>query len=313
MVEVMRIDAFQSPGPRGYPLPDWDGIARTVESTHRVDAWHAAWCDIAREWMEKVRVRLGSGYSIRESENFLLVSTASDEKANEVLRFLERIDERIRQTIPALLAETRHGKCPVLVFADASDFYEYVADYIDDEGESGAMSGVFLNRGYGHFALPSPDLESYISVMSHELCHAHLSHLSLPLWLDEAITQGVEHSITGVLPYALDRDIVERHRDYWDEESIQYFWTGDSFSFSDDGQELSYHLARFLLYSLHQGGRTPREEIDRFILAATDEDAGQSAVQEVFGVTLGECLEPLLGEGCWDPGWLSEESEPSAE
>lgn len=288
-------------GPQGYPMPDWDGIAGIVEATNPPDAWHDAWCDIARHWMEKVRGRLGGGYALRESKNFFFVSTAGKEKTVEVLQFLERIHERIQQTIPALLPEALYGKCPVIAFADENDFYDYVSGYFDDGGEFGAMGGVYLNRGYGHFALPSPELDRYVAVMSHELCHAFLTHLPLPLWLDEAITQGVEHSITGAQPYVLDREMVRRHRDYWDATLLQSFWTGESFYFPDDGQELSYHLARFVLHSLHQGGNTPREEMDRFFLSATHEDAGQAAALEVFGITLGECLEPLLGQGDWEP------------
>ncbi|MCW1925431.1 hypothetical protein OKA05_22915 [Luteolibacter arcticus] len=286
---------------QGYAMPDWEAIWDEVEAEHPPEAWHEVWCEIAREWMATVRDRLGGNYAIRESKNFLLVSTASEQKAVEVLQFLERIHARIQQTIPALLPEALYGQCPVLAFTDENDFYDYVSGYFDDDGEFGAMGGVYLNRGYGHFALPSPQLDHYAAVMSHELCHSFLSHLPLPLWLDEAITQGVEHSITGALPYVLDREIIRRHRDYWDEKLLQSFWTGDSFGFPDDGQELSYHLARFILHSLHQGGTTPREEMDRFFLTATYEDAGQSAAQEVFGISLGECLVPLLGEGNWDP------------
>lgn len=120
------------------------------------------------------------------------------------------------------------------------------------------MGGVYLNRGHGHFAMPNGDLERYVSVMSHELCHAFLHHLELPLWLDEAITQGVEHSITGLLPYVLDREMIGRHQDYWDAPRIRAFWSGESFIFADEGQELSYHLARFILHGLHDGG--PRRE-----------------------------------------------------
>jgi hypothetical protein len=288
----------------GYPMPDWDSIAEKLEATHPPEAWQDAWCDIAREWLAAIRDRLGGNYSIRESQNFYFVSTAAEGKTVEVLQFLERIDARIQQTIPALLPEEYYGKCPVIAFADPNDFYDYVSGFFDDDGDFGAMGGVYLNRGFGHFALPSPDLERYVATMSHELCHAYLSHLPLPLWLDEAITQGVEHSITGALPYVLDREIIRRHREYWDADSIQSFWSGESFHFPDDGQELSYHLARFILHSLHQGGTTPREEMDRFFLTVTHEDAGQAAAQGVFDISLGECLAPLLGEGNWEPSSL---------
>jgi hypothetical protein len=288
-------------GAQGYPMPDWDLIADWVETSHPSEAWHEVYCELAREWVGRIRTRLGAGYAIRESKNFILLSTAGEEKSIEVLRFLERIDERIQQTIPALLPEALYGKCPVIAFADEQDFYDYLSQYHGDDGEFASVGGVHLDRGYGHFAMPSEDLASYASVMSHELCHAFLSHLDLPMWLNEAITQGVEHSITGLQPYLLDREIIRRHQEYWDGHLLQLFWRGESFSLPDDGQELSYHLARFILHGLHQGGSTPREVMDEFFLNAKYDDAGQSAALEVLGISLGDCVVPLLGEGDWEP------------
>ncbi len=282
-------------------MPDWDLLAGWVETSHPPEAWHDAYCELAREWVKQIQTQLGERYAIRESKNFVLLSTVGDEKATEVLRFLERIDERIQQTIPALLPEVLYGKCPVIAFADEQQFYDYVSQYHHDDGEFAGMGGVYLDRGFGHFAMPSEDLASYAAVMSHELCHAFLSHLDLPLWLNEAITQGVEHSITGNQPYLLDREIIRRHQGYWDAHLLQLFWRGDSFHLPDEGQELSYHLARFILHGLHQGGTTPREVMDEFFLNAKYDDAGQSAALEVLGISLGDCVVPLLGDGDWEP------------
>ena len=294
-------DEWFPPGEQGFPMPDWNAIAERVEAGNPPESWHRIYCELATSWMERIHKLLGERYTIRESRNFILLSTVNADKAAEVLRFLERIDERIQQTIPALLPEALYGKCPVIAFDDAHDFYRYVSQYFADDGNFGGMGGVFLNRGYGHFAMPDGRLESYVAVMSHELCHSFLSHLGLPLWLDEAITQGVEHSITGTLPYILDREMIGRHRDYWDEGLIQEFWQGVSFHRADDGQELSYHLARFILHALHEGGVTPREVMDEFFLQAKHDDAGQSAAIEVLGISLGDCVASLLGEGDWEP------------
>ena len=294
-------DEWFPAGEEGFPLPDWDAIADRVEGEIPAEDWNRVYGELGAAWMERIRKVLGSAYTIRESRNFILLSTVTDGKAAEVLCFLERIDERIQQTIPALLPEALYGKCPVIAFGDEQDFYRYVSQYFTEDGDFGGMGGVYLNRGYGHFAMPNGDLERYVSVMSHELCHAFLHHLELPLWLDEAITQGVEHSITGTLPYVLDREMIGRHREYWDGPRIQAFWDGGSFGFADEGQELSYHLARFILHGLHDGGSTPRGVLDAFFLRAKYDDAGQSAAVEVLGISLGECLVPLLGEGDWEP------------
>lgn len=305
MTETWPEDAFPK-GPHGYPLPEWETLGEEVASRYPEEAWNEAWTSVARQWIAGIRDALPAGYSIQESATFMLLSRADQKKGAELLGHLERVDKEIRKAIPALLPELLYGKCPVLVFARDQDFYEYVSMYMPEDGSFGGMGGVFLNRGYGHFAMPSPDLRHYMAVFAHELCHSYLTHLGLPNWLDEAITCGVEHSVAGSNPYELDREMIRRHQDYWTEEKIAGFWTGASFHAHDEGQELSYHLARFILNSLNEGGRTPRQAMEEFFLNARWEDAGQSAALEILGVSLGDCGAALLGEGDFDPVLLEE-------
>jgi hypothetical protein len=142
--------------------------------------------------------------------------------------------------------------------------------------------------------MPSERIDRYGSVMSHELCHAFLASLQLPNWLDEAITQEIEHKIAGGDPYLLDREIVREHREYWDDERLAAFMTGESFWFPDDGQRLSYHLARYLFNSLAPYSNP--ETMTRFIRSVSREDAGYSAALDVLGVDLEEVLAGLLEE-----------------
>ncbi|WP_367870758.1 hypothetical protein [Luteolibacter sp. Populi] len=283
-----------------------------MEGRHPQEAWDEAWSDVARQWIARIRDALPEGYSIHESSTFILLARSDREKAAEVLLYLEQVNTKIRSVIPALLPQILYGKCPVLVFARQQDFYEYVSMYMDEEGSFGAMGGVFLNRGYGHFAMPSPDLSRYAGVFTHELCHSYLSHLGLPLWLDEAITAGVEQSVEGSNPYHLDREMIRRHQNYWTEEKVAAFWRGESFYAHDEGQELSYHLARFILNGLHGGGRVPRQAMEEFFQNARYEDAGQSAALEILGVSLGDCMITLLGEGDYDPSLPGENEDDTS-
>jgi len=298
-------DAFPV-GKLGFPMPAWDKLAKEVESRHAPEELDGVWSGIARHWMERIRAKLPDGYLIRESPKFMLLSRADETRAAEVLRFLEEVDVTIRDAIPALLPETRYGKCPVLVFSNDQLFYEYVSEYLSEDGEFGFMGGVFLNCGYGHFAMPSSDLAQYAAVFSHELCHSYLSHLALPPWLDEAITAGVEDSVAGTSRYSLDAYTIRRHQEFWTEDSIPEFWSGDSFHRPDEGKELSYHLSKFILRLLYSGGNTPREAMEEFFLAARREDAGQAAALEVLGISLGDCVASLLGEGNWVPALRGE-------
>ena len=294
-------DAFyQSKHP--YPFPDWERLADQVERSQAPESRHAAWCDLAFLWMEKVRDVLPSGYSLHESANFILLSRADRTKASELLLHLEKTNGKIKAALGPLLPGKLQGKCPAILFSEENQFYDYVSMFFEEEeGSFGGMSGVYLNRGYGHFAMPSPDLARYAAVFAHELCHAYLSHLPLPLWLNEAITAGVEDAVEGSAPYHLNREIIARHRAYWSPESIADFWEGHSFCYPDEGQELSYHLARFILQALYRGGETPKEVMDAFFLEANYIDAGEAAAREILGISLGDCVSASLGEGSYEP------------
>ncbi|MFT5106040.1 MAG: hypothetical protein ACI9UA_001663 [Pseudoalteromonas tetraodonis] len=286
-----------------FPQPDWERLYGWVEISFDPEARDAEFMGIARRWVAGICEQLGDGYRVRESEHFMLVSLVPEEKQTELLVFLEQCYVQICAALPCLVEEQPEGKCPVLVIADHSRFYDYLDDFVGDgSDEYAAVGGVFLNRGWGHFAVPSSDLRQYRNVFSHELCHALLSPLRLPVWLDEAITMTVEDSVTKTNPYILDREIIEKHQEYWDEERIQGFWTGESFCYTDDGQGLSYHLAQFVLNALYQGGSTPPGLINDFILAAgASNDAGFQAAQDVLGFDIGELLDRLLGSGNWFP------------
>lgn len=282
-----------------FGLPDWEKIGRLIDPKCSDEARHHAWEVIARHWMQHTAGQLGGGYAVDSSPNFLLVSRAEEKKAAEMLGFLEASLAAIRKAMPFLDRSRLHGICPVVVIEDDRVFYEYLAGYTGVDGEYASVGGVYLNRGYGHFVMPGADLRHYRATFAHELSHALLNPLALPLWLDEAITATVENDLAGGKPYVLDRDLVRRHHQYWDEEGIQAFWRGESFWFPDEGQELSYHLARFVFHALLGIGDGP--QLTEFVLKARREDAGEAAAQEVFGFGLGEIIGDFLGPGDWVP------------
>jgi len=275
--------------PSRFPDPDWDAIEELVVA----DGLDSAWSEIALSWMGMIGVALGPEYRIHSSKNFLVLSSAPSERLREIVLFLEDCHERILESLPFVNRSALYGKVGVVVFANDSDFYEYLDLFQESEdGDYGLVGGVYLNSGYGHFAMPSEKIELYRAVMCHELCHAFLASFGLPAWLDEAITQEIEHKIVGGNPYLLDREIIRRHRNYWDEERLAAFMTGESFWFADDGQELSYHLARYLFNAMASYS-TP-ETMARFIRSVSRDDAGFSAAIEVLDLDLEEVLAGLL-------------------
>jgi len=279
--------------PGRFPHPDWEKIAEQVETSEVPAVLDAAWSRVAGQWMEWFAGALGAGYEVYPSGRFLLVARAGDRRAREVLGFLEACLERMLQCLPWVDATQLYGKLPAIVFAEEQEFYEYMADFYQDDGEYGMAGAVYLNSGYGHFAMPSADLAEYQAPMCHELCHALHDPLSLPLWLNEAITADIEHRLVGSSPYLLDRQIIRDHREYWDLDRLDSFWSGESFHFPGEGQRLSYHLGRFIFKSLTDVS-TP-ESMIQFVTSARYEDAGFAGAREAFGVDPGEIVVKLLG------------------
>ena len=292
--------AWLLPG-KSYCHPDWGMISKVFDSNQTDDALQEFYTHVCRLWMNCLLEEFGPGYHLVESANFILISRASENVVCEALQFLERCYYRIRRGMPFLPDKLGYGKWPVLCLYDDA-FYRYLSDYIEDEeGSFASVGGVFLSRGYGHFALPSEDLHLYSQVLAHELSHALLTTLELPAWLDEAITMGVEERLASGNAYFLDREMIRRHQDYWTEEAIQAFWAGTSFWFPDEGQELSYHLSRFLFRALYQGGSVDPAAVGEFIKNAKREDAGYLAAKDVLDIDLAEVLSHLIGEGDWRP------------
>ncbi len=301
------------------PMPDWPGAFRILAAEFAGLDPDALATRIGDEWMSRVADALGEGWCVDESRNFLLLSTFEQGRAQRVLKFLEETFARLRRSLPMDVAGPLLGRCPVLAFDDHDAFIQYFAEFHAEDGEWSTPGGVYLNRGFGHIALPPLEPEAFMlqleRILAHELTHALLTSLQLPLWLDEAVAMSAEVEITRREVYPLDPEKIRQHRAFWDAEKIQEFWTGESWARPDEGNELSYSLARFIFRMLLDGGRTGREKVAELLVMAQREDAGFAAVEDVFGVHLDELLTDFLGPGEWRPRLplFAESADESAE
>ncbi len=90
--------------------------------------------------------------------------------------------------------------------------------------------------------------------------------------------------LVGRFPESRTPEQMQRtHRRFWNNESIQEFWSGRSFSRADDGQMLSYDLARILVDQFSRDW----ESFKAFVLAASGKDGGDAAARTHLGITLG--------------------------
>jgi len=281
----------------GFPRPNWEAIYEDVDKNFKELEQHDLWCDIARSWMGRLTSRLPSNYSIHESENFILVAAESDKYVTLFQEFLERTLKKILSTLPNIASDNGFGKHVVLLFDNIDHYYSYIFHFYSDDREYGLSAGVYLNNGYGHFAIPHQELNYVESTASHEMTHALVSHLPIPAWLNEGMAVSIENLLTGSAPLEMNNEIFAEHQSFWGEEEIQEFWSGDAFSRSDEGQKLSYHLAQFAVNALSK-------DYDSFVEFANKahySDGGESAAKEVYEGSLGNLISQFFGEGEWGP------------
>ncbi len=89
---------------------------------------------------------------------------------------------------------------------------------------------------------------------------------------------------------------------FWNAQSIQEFWSGSSFMRTDDGNQLSYDLARILVDQLSRNW----PDFAAFVGSARRQDAGATAAHAVYASSLGSLTTALLDmppDPAWDPAW----------
>lgn len=278
------------------PLPDWhqqpwpeDGDDDTL---HRhANGWAAAWLDATA-------AALAGGYARAESANFMLLSALEPRATRVLLDYLERSRKRVLAVLAGIAADHGHGKTVVMVFGDEDSYYRYIGHYGSDSSQPEAYSGgMFIDAGYGHFVFAQSGFETMEPVVVHEMTHCLVRHLPIPAWLNEGLAVNTEHRFVRPRPLYRPHEIEFLFARFWNASTIQEFWSGKSFVRPDDGQALSYELARLLVQLLDKD----YEVLTRFCETASHEDGGESAAAQVLGMGLEELAAIVLGPGEWKP------------
>jgi len=280
------------------PRVNWQSAHEFVEQNLSSQDPDILWTNVARKWGEILVEALRADYQFIETENFILIS-AGEQRFNSILSaYLERCRKRILLNSEGISADEGFGKYVVIVFSDVQSYYDYVAYFYGTEvGTYGLSSGMFINDGYGHFVLVDRDINEIELIIAHEMTHALLSHLNLPAWVDEGMAMNMESLITGARVEGLTESIFEGHLSFWNDETIQEFWRGESFFRDDEGQRLSYQMAQLLISRLAR----EYDAFCEFINRVDRNDGGENAMQEVYGISLGDLAASFLGEGEWQP------------
>jgi len=259
----------------------------------------AFWSATAKAWLHAMRARLGSSFAVSESDRFLLLTALDERAARRMLEYLEKTRKRILRVLEGIATESELGKLCVLVFANEDEYYRYVSEYGTEEGELARSAGMFLQYGYGHFVFVQDHMSAVEPTIAHELTHCMLQHLPLPAWLNEGIAVKTEYRLSPPQgrPLYTPEEMRQRHLEYWNERTIQEFWSGKSWRRPGESNTLSYDLA------VHFVGLASREfaAFREFANAASVDDSGDTAARAHLGFPLARFAQAVLGEGRWQP------------
>ena len=274
------------------PIVDWDAMRALEPATVDKAPLDAFWTALARSWLD-------ARYAIRESERFLMLGSLDESRANVVLEFVERARKRILMVLDGVAADAGVGKVCLLIFDGEDRYYQYVSNYYSKGGEYALSGGMFLQYGYGHFVFVESEISAMEPTIAHELTHCMVQHLSLPAWLNEGIAVNTEQRLCPPpgRPLFTPEEMREKHVAFWNEATIQEFWSGKSWLRPDEGNMLSYDLAKILV-------GLAAEDFDAFRAfanAADVADSADAAALKHLGYPVTNLAEAVLGEGPWEP------------
>ncbi len=165
-VEVLIDDALRFPVARhttrheGYPILDWPAVQAWLGGLGSAELQASAWAATERAWLLQMQHALGPTFSLRESENAVLLSSLDAGLANVTLAYMEKTLKRVAKLLDGIAELPPWGKDLLLVFDDNESYLGYVSYYYPEAGEFAFSGGMYVNAGCGHYATVKADLHA---------------------------------------------------------------------------------------------------------------------------------------------------------
>ena len=269
------------------PVPNWQAVRSWAASIQDPRGQAQAWAGAELAWVSRMQSALGPDYHLAQHEHALMLSNLEPRVAVATVEFMTKTLSRIGRVLDGIAKAPDWGRDILFVFHDQDTYYEYVSRYYPEDGEFAFSGGMHINFGCSHFATFQEDLRSVEPVIAHEMTLACLAHLLIPAWLNEGLAVNTERRLcpppgSQYTPQQLHW----MHQQFWSPERIQEFWTGQSFMRPDEGNMLSYDLARILVDQFARDW----DNFKAFVLNASLEDSGSAAAQAHLELNLGDVV-----------------------
>ena len=275
----------------GLPFPDWNHFQAWLDTLPDAQAQEAIWSAAEIGWMQHLCRALGGQYRLLRHEHTLMLSTLDTSLARATFETMATTGRRVERLLLGIAQVPSSGHAILILLDDEETYYRYVAYFYPEGGEFATSGGMHISAGCSHFVTRQAELRLMEPTIAHEMTHSYVSHLPLPAWLNEGIAVSTEERICPRgAPLYTPQEMHEKHLAFWGPHEIQQFWSGKSFERIDDGNLLSYDLARILVAHMAANWDTFRT----FVLAANNIDAGASAAFTHLGIDLGIAAASLM-------------------
>lgn len=271
------------------PIPDWTACEPPEAHTDKEKSAH--WSCAAASWLAKLATAFEQPLALHESEDFFLLSALGSRESDVLLNYAQRALKRNLATLQGIAADDGFGKFVIMVLNDENDYYRYVSEYYPQDGEFSFSGGMYIQNGYGHFVFCKGSMDMMEPTLVHELTHALVGHLPMPAWVNEGLAVNTERRWAPRPPQYKPHELAYMHSKFWNEETMQEFWSGKSYLRPDEGNALSYDLAQRMVEVVGKD----HELLARFVNQSTQEDGGSKAALDVLGMPVEQLVEHAIG------------------
>jgi post-segregation antitoxin (ccd killing protein) len=271
------------------PIPDWDALQPLAGMGDQ--QLHQFWSSAAIAWLNALGKSFDAPLNVYESAEFLVLSALTPRESEVLLDYAEKALKRNKATLQGIASDEGFGKFVILVMPSEDDYYRYVSEYYPQSGEFALSGGMYIHNGYGHFVFCKGSMDSMEPVLVHELAHALVQHLPLPAWVNEGLAVNTERRWAPRPAQHKPHELAYMHSRFWNDSTMQEFWSGKSFLRPDDGNALSYDLAQRLIALVGQD----HETLVRFANIAVNDDGAARAAQDTLGVAIETLVTHVIG------------------
>ena len=229
----------------GLPHLQWDrlgeDLSRTLEGQSLDDA---CWGGLL-EWLNQLATALGTPHHWAPSRSgeILLLSALPERQQDFVYRAAQRAIDFLRKQLGAL--EDEPFGIVLVAPRTREQYARYVRHYNQDPAHV-ASGGLFIGWPLPHIALSGDqELWAIESCTAHELSHCFVSHLGLPVWLDEGLASTVQRAVMKHgAPFDAER--IQGIRSYFADVGPDAFWQGRAFD-DLEGRAHAYGAAELIV------------------------------------------------------------------